>query len=206
MNNRQIHAALNSCPATATIFGGVYPCDRLPKPQPLSKKSKTQIYIANTDPHDQPGQHWVALCISPYGSKEPNEFFCSYGQPPTDNEYFCNFLSRNNKQCIYNKNILQQPLSVVCGQYTMFYCWCKSHNYSLEEIVNFCGKEEISPLPPNDDYHRDNSCSGLVDAEAAAERDLFINTFVENHFDIDLQVYDTEYLSKQICTYFNSIN
>ena len=33
-------------------------CDRLPK-SPV--KTTLQGYIVNTDPHDQPGQHWLAV-------------------------------------------------------------------------------------------------------------------------------------------------
>ena len=40
------------------FFYGTVACDRLPK---TPSKKIVQGYIVNTDPHDQPGQHWLAV-------------------------------------------------------------------------------------------------------------------------------------------------
>ena len=58
-------------PILAPVKQGVFPRDKLP----IVNKYPSGL-IANTDPHDQPGTHWVAMYfISPWES----EFFDSYG-------------------------------------------------------------------------------------------------------------------------------
>ena len=61
-------------PMVASIMQGVFPRDKLPV-----VNTYPSGMIANTDPHDQPGTHWVAMYfISPWET----EFFDSYGFPP----------------------------------------------------------------------------------------------------------------------------
>lgn len=61
-------------PILAPVMQGVFPRDKLP----IVNKYPSGL-IANTDPHDQPGTHWIAMYfISPWES----EFFDSYGSPP----------------------------------------------------------------------------------------------------------------------------
>ena len=57
-------------PILAPVRQGVYPRDKLP----IVNKYSSGL-IANTDPHDKPGTHWVAMYfICPWKS----EFFDSY--------------------------------------------------------------------------------------------------------------------------------
>ena len=42
----------------APFFAGVFASDRLPWP-PI--RDRPQGYIVNTDPHDRPGMHWLAV-------------------------------------------------------------------------------------------------------------------------------------------------
>ena len=64
-------------------FAGVFGCDNLPRlTRPLT------YLVANTDPHDGPGTHWVAMCIE-HGVLF---FYDSFGRPaatlmPTVVEY-----------------------------------------------------------------------------------------------------------------------
>ena len=61
-------------PILAPVMQGVFPRDKLT----IVNKYPSGL-IANTDPHDQPGTHWIAMYfISPWES----EFFDSYGFPP----------------------------------------------------------------------------------------------------------------------------
>jgi hypothetical protein len=53
-------------------FGGVYPRDL------LSETLDQKAIVINTDPHDQPGAHWV--CV--YLNTPVVEYFDSYGLPP----------------------------------------------------------------------------------------------------------------------------
>ena len=58
LNDRQLSYLAFEDPVLKKYFVGTFPCDRLPK---VPDKSRPRGYIVNTDPHDQPGQHWMAL-------------------------------------------------------------------------------------------------------------------------------------------------
>jgi len=58
LTDQQLSYLAREDPALKCVFYGTVPCDGLPK-SPV--KDKPRAYIVNTDPHDQPGQHWIAL-------------------------------------------------------------------------------------------------------------------------------------------------
>ena len=58
LNNVQLDYLARDDPHLKPMFYGTVACDRLPK-RPV--KTMSQGYIVNTDPHDQPGQHWLAV-------------------------------------------------------------------------------------------------------------------------------------------------
>ena len=58
LNNVQLDYLARDDPQLKPVFYGTVACDRLPK-SPV--KTTSQGYIVNTDPHDQPGQHWLAV-------------------------------------------------------------------------------------------------------------------------------------------------
>ena len=58
LNNVQLDYLARDDPQLKRYFYGTVACDRLPK-SPV--KTQRQGYIVNTDPHDQPGQHWLAV-------------------------------------------------------------------------------------------------------------------------------------------------
>ena len=58
LNNVQLDYLARDDPQLKPVFYGTVACDRLPK-RPV--KTQRQGYIVNTDPHDQPGQHWLAV-------------------------------------------------------------------------------------------------------------------------------------------------
>ena len=58
LNNVQLDYLARDDPQLKPVFYGTVACDRLPK-SPV--KTQPQGYIVNTDPHDQPGQHWLAV-------------------------------------------------------------------------------------------------------------------------------------------------
>ena len=73
MYDWQLEKVLRSDPYTSKLFQGVSPIDRLPKvimfPAAL---------IANTQPSDQEGEHWVSFYLL---SERERDFFDSYGHP-----------------------------------------------------------------------------------------------------------------------------
>jgi hypothetical protein len=78
MNTYQITRALEHDPVTNKQFCGVFPSDKLP--QTIEKYPCG--FVANTDPSNEPGTHWIAFY---FPSEERGEFFDSYGHAP---EYY----------------------------------------------------------------------------------------------------------------------
>ena len=91
-------------------FGGVYPRDLLPEILPHEK-----AIVVNTDPHDQPGAHWVCL----YVTSPVVEYFDSYGLPPLHRD-IQDFIRRHGEG-IHNPHVYQDLNTDVCGQYCVYY-------------------------------------------------------------------------------------
>ena len=95
----------------SNIFEGVFPADMIP-----TGVRTDFCLIANTDPADKPGQHWVA-----FGGKNNTYFFFdSYGAIPSI--YYPDWYKYDKwkRQCVD----LQQFTSDVCGDWCLF--WCKA--------------------------------------------------------------------------------
>ena len=75
MNTDHIERAICQDPSAEAIFTGVYARDKLPK----SIKYPAAM-VWNTDPADQPGEHWVAAYFNEDGI---GEYFDSYGADGT---------------------------------------------------------------------------------------------------------------------------
>lgn len=106
---------------------GVFPCNKLP-----SSVKKPAFIIANTDPANKPGVHWVAFHIPTKGHAE---FFDSFGQRPT-NRYFTKFLEKNSQKYIFNNQRLQGDFSSTCGNYCCLYLYYRSIGKSMKQFVN----------------------------------------------------------------------
>jgi len=74
LTDQQLTSLAKDDPCLKEIFYGTVPCDRLHK-SPV--KHKPRAYIVNTDPHDKPGQHWIAL----WTQNNVCEVIDSYGLP-----------------------------------------------------------------------------------------------------------------------------
>jgi hypothetical protein len=79
------------------VFHGVFPSDMIP---PVEKYPVAMV--CNTDPHDKPGQHWIAMYISDDGI---GEYFDSYGQPPFIGN-FIEFLNNETTAWFSNEKCL----------------------------------------------------------------------------------------------------
>ena len=58
LNNLQLDHLARAHPTLCCVFYGTVPCDRLPST--LRQEGPTAC-IVNTDAHDKPGMHWIAL-------------------------------------------------------------------------------------------------------------------------------------------------
>ena len=95
------------------LFMGVFARDGLPE--------KIADYpcslIINTDTKNLPGKHWVAIFVSSY---KEGEYFDSFGhEPPQDVAIWMNKVTLKWKQI--NSKLLQNPLSVSCGKFVLFF-------------------------------------------------------------------------------------
>ena len=129
MNTVQIAHALEQDPVTSKTFCGVFPSNKLP--QTVIKYPCG--FVANTDPSDKPGTHWVAFY---FPTEEKGEFFDSYGQPPSFyRDSFGDFLNKHSYEWNFNTRKLQSAWSDVCGQYCIFYLSHRARGYSMSKIA-----------------------------------------------------------------------
>lgn len=146
-------------------FLGVFPCDMLPRglPRPCA-------LVANTDPRNKPGSHWVAIHIDADGR---GEFFDSYGTGVYPQ--FVKFMNTSCDDWVNGRKRLQGPLSSTCGQYCVYYLFLRCNGFSLARI--------LSTFDDNDGINND----------------AFVTDFVNTYFDVNTQTYDVKYLCNQIC-------
>ena len=138
MNNNQIARVLEQDSFTSKKFCGVFPSDRLPE----TIERYPCGFVANTDPSNQPGTHWVAFYFS---TERKGEFFDSYGEAPDYyNISFKNYLDKHSYDWEFNKRKLQSIWSDVCGHYCIFYLNHRARGYSMNKIVNMFGNNSMS--------------------------------------------------------------
>ena len=57
-NNHQLDYLAQADPTLCQLFYGTVACDRLAA---VVNRERPTAYIVNTDPHAQPGKHWIEL-------------------------------------------------------------------------------------------------------------------------------------------------
>jgi len=116
-------------------FQGVFASDQLPQSPP----KRPAAYIVNTDPHDKPGQHWIAIWTE-HGHCEMMD---SYGLPL---EYYqANPLEKWTRQWKYvvlNRQTLQNVTSKACGHYCLFYLKAKARGYRMQDFVQLFSRKD----------------------------------------------------------------
>src|SRR5580765_963748 len=122
----QIESALGSDPFVSPYFRGVFACDKLPR-----SISYPSAVVANTDPADKPGQHWVAFLFNERGE---GEYFDSYGLPPINSPLF-KFLTRNSVRIKCNPIQLQGFTSDVCGQYCIAFLASRCRGETMRDVI-----------------------------------------------------------------------
>lgn len=132
MNSLELIQFLKQDPECKKYFLCVFARDRLPKVQKLPS-----CFILNTDNHNEPGEHWLAMFFNIYNQAE---FFDSYGLHPRVyglEEY----LNENSKSWTYNNKRFQSFYSNMCGEICLFYLFFKCRNFSLFNIQNMFTKD-----------------------------------------------------------------
>ena len=101
--------------------------------------------------------------------QKPMEYWDSYGFKPP--KVFEYFLTT---PYLRNTKFLQHPLSSTCGQYCIFFVLQKYLGRSLQNIVSLFSENQL-------------------------ENDIYVNDYIENNFCVDLDIFDIDFVHKQIC-------
>lgn len=119
-------------PTLQKYYGGTRACDRLPST--LSKQEK-KAYIVNTDPHDKPGTHWLAIWTEENYCEMMDSFALSFDIHP-ESMPLQQWIQRHFEFSKMNSIPLQSIQSDSCGDYALFYLIDKSNGYSMEHFLN----------------------------------------------------------------------
>ena len=112
---------------------GTVPCDGLPK-SPV--KNKPRAYIVNTDPHDKPGQHWIAL----WTQNNVCEVMNSYGLPLDmypQAKPLKEWVMKHWKYVVTNGRSVQGLHSQTCGHYALLYLKLKAQGGTLQDFLSY---------------------------------------------------------------------
>ena len=107
----------------ASQMKGVFPSDKLPV-----INSYPSALIANTDPHNQPGTHWVAMY---FVTPNESEFFDSYRFPP-ETYHMDGYIVKDTT--FYNDKQMKGLTADVCGDYCLFYLLHRARSVDLNTI------------------------------------------------------------------------
>ena len=132
LNNVQLDYLARDDPQLKPVFYGTVACDRLPK---SPRKTKPQGYIVNTDPHDQPRHHWLAV----WTDGNVCEVLDSYALPLETYEQATplrEWIVKHWKYVATNGKSLQAISSKSCGDYALLYLKAKARGRTLQDFLN----------------------------------------------------------------------
>lgn len=137
MNTIQLKRVLMRDKYTQKYFINVFASDQLPK----KITHYPACLIVNLDSSTQPGSHWIAFYMT---NVKEIEMFDSYGNSPElFNKSIKNFVSKFN-HVTYNPVTLQSNISAVCGQYCIYYLYCKCRGRTLRQFLSYFTLNNVS--------------------------------------------------------------
>ena len=117
MNTHQLQECMRQDPYMRDTCVGCFPLDQLPKNpgrQPFG-------LVANTEPSNKPGEHWVAVWVDGRGR---GEYFDSYGRPPKlELQRHIKNWAPNGWHQVIDGDPIQELLSTVCGQHCLWFLY-----------------------------------------------------------------------------------
>ncbi len=128
MDTQSIERFIDSDNVCRNTFQGVFSSDTLP--------NKPRLFICNTDPSNQPAQHWIAIHVDDNGR---GEYFDSFGRQP--DKHFEHYMNEHCTRWTCNKRQLQSLISSFCGHYCCFYCMLRCRGANINRIVNYFTKD-----------------------------------------------------------------
>lgn len=140
-------------------------------PRPTTMKRYPIAFITNTKPSNEPGEHWVAFIA---WNQDEVEFFDSYGiSPAFYTRTFATFL-RSFKSVHTNPLTLQSVVTVVCGQWCLFWLYQRLvRKRTVEELTR-----DLEPLTP---VERDQQIAEFVLAHLIEEDPHFTLLAKQKH-------------------------
>ena len=124
------------------FFSGVYACDSIP-----DIKTRPCAIIVNTDPADEPGEHWVAMIFKQGGR---GFFFDSFGFPPLIPKIQDYMIRHAYNGFKYNSTTLQHPDSNTCGYYCIAFIHLWSRGWTLRMFCSYFSGRNGQELIRND--------------------------------------------------------
>lgn len=129
MDTNEITEVLSTNINTKHAFKGVYACNRLP----YTKLIRPALIVANLDPSDSSGSHWINFYLPEY--EETVEMFNSIPDE-ISNFHFINFIARNGGLGCTNTQPLQSLYSDVCGEYVCVFGLFRCMGISMRETLS----------------------------------------------------------------------
>ena len=111
-----------------SLFRGVYSADNLPKHLPLGQGHGL---ICNLSATTQPGTHWIAIFISPFGDLT---YFDSFGRE-CDVASINRFINVHARTLTYNKIPVQGSMSRTCGLFCIHFIMKRCEGFDLRRIL-----------------------------------------------------------------------
>ena len=127
----ELETLANQEPTLNLIFGGVRAADQLPDhPVPSAPRG----YIVNTDSHDQPGQHWIALWTQNDGC----QIMDSYALPleTYQSKHLIQWINKHWSVMERNNQSLQAINSATCGHYALKFLVERSQGRSFRQFLD----------------------------------------------------------------------
>lgn len=133
MNSDQLMCVIKERFCLSKVATKIYSPDTLPQHACFFPSA----FIANTDPSNLPGEHWIVFWLEDAVS---SECFDSFGNLPEAYSFnFADFLKRNTEMCTYNNIQFQKRDRATCGYYVLFYLLMKCEKKSISDICNILG-------------------------------------------------------------------
>lgn len=141
LNNHQLDYLAQADPKLCQMFYQTVPCDRLPS---VVNREGPTAYIVNTDPHNKPGKHWIAL----WTQDNVCEVLDSYALPLEEYKTtgpMIEWLDRHYKFQVHSGKTLQSVFSQSCGDYALMFLVLKARGASMQHFLNlFSSKDFVS--------------------------------------------------------------
>jgi len=139
LNNVQLDHLATADAILKSYFYGTVACDRLPR-RPIKKEPRG--YIMNTDPHDRPGRHWLALWTRSGNVCDVMDSYALLLESYETQEPLQDWLKSQWKYVIYNEESLQSIYSKRCGNYALFYLKDRARGQSMNDFLRRFSKHD----------------------------------------------------------------